>query len=224
MKKYTALFAAAALTACSADSKQNSLSGNDSKTSDSAVTKAPEPKEAEAAIAKALGDGYYCTVDVPDDEVNLSCLGRLDLTKVESYVVKQTAIPSVQLDCVAVVKCKSGYADEAVNALNEYYAQTISYIRQYPFDVAKVEGARVFKSGDVVMYIVAGASADESASEEDAAKLAAAEYKKVDAAVKELFGTLPENLAVIPEDSGDNGGLEVFDSFPEGEGGFMIGG
>ncbi|MCM1166577.1 MAG: DUF4358 domain-containing protein [Lachnospiraceae bacterium] len=220
MKKYIAILAAAALalslTACSTDggktsntdSKQSSLSGNDSKTSDSAVTKTPEPKEAEAAIAKALGDGYYCTVDVPDDEVNLSCLGRLDLTKVESYIVKQTTVPSVQLDCVAVVKCKSGYADEAVNALNEYYAQTIGYIRQYPFDVAKVEGARIFKSGDVVMYIVAGASADESASEEEAAKLAA-EYKKVDAAVKELFGTLPENLAVIPEDSGDNGGLLI---------------
>lgn len=73
------------------------------------------------------------------------------------------------------------------------------------------------------MYITAGATPDENASEEDAAKLADEEYKKIDNAVKELFGTLPENLAVIPEDDGNHGGLLPMpdDDF---DGGIMVGG
>lgn len=43
-------------------------------------------------------------------------------------------------------------------------------------------------------------------SDEDAAKLAASEYEKIDNTIKELFGSLPENLAVIPEDNENNNG------------------
>lgn len=182
------------------DSAHTSGSADDSGSGGNAEEKIPEPKEIEEAIAKALGDGYYCTADVPEEGIILSCLGRLDLTKTESYIVKQAAVAAVQQDTVAVVKCKSGYADEAVNQLNDYYAQTISYIRQYPFDVAKVEGARIYKVGDTVMYILAGASPESNASAEEEVKLANAEYEKIDEAVKSIFGTLPENLAVIPRE------------------------
>ncbi len=107
------------------------------------------------------------------------------------------------------------YADEAVKLLNESFTQTVEYIRQYPFGVAKVEGARLYKVGNTVMLIIAGAYADENASAEDEAKLAASEYEKIDNALKELFGTLPENLVVIPEVTDNNGG---------NEGGLILGG
>lgn len=236
MKKHIAIITAAilalTLTTCSnTESKpnnpQNSNSGNinnestsktDSKP-DTPPSAAPSPKDIEAAIAKALGDGYLCTADVPDDEMGLSCIGWLDLTKIDEYVVKQPTIYAQ--DTVGVVKCKEGYADEAAKLLNDNFAQSISYIRQYPFDVAKVEGTRIYKIGDIVMYITAGAAADAEMSDEDAAKLAASEYEKIDNAVKELFGSLPENLAVMPEESENSGGFTFDDTI---DGGIMVGG
>lgn len=236
MKKHIAIITAAVLaltlTACSnTESKpndpQSSNSGNinnestsktDSKP-DTPQSAAPSPKEIEAAIAKALGDGYLCTADTPDDEIVLSCIGRLDLTKVDEYVVKQPEVYA--MDTVGIVKCKEGYADEAAKLLNDNFAQCISYIRQYAFDVAKVEGTRIYRVGDILMYITAGATPDENASEKDAAKLAASEYEKIDNAIKDLFGTLPENLAMMPEESENSGGF-VYDDTIDGD--FMVGG
>lgn len=217
MKKHIAIITAAVLaltlTACSnTESKpndpqsSNSSNANNDSTSktDNSQSADPSPKDIEAAIAKALGDGYLCTADVPDEEMGLSCIGWLDLTKVDEYVVKQPTIYAQ--DAVGIVKCKEGYADEAAKILNDRFAQSISYIRQYPHDVAKVEGTRIYRVGDILMYITAGAPTTAEMSDEDAAKLAASEYEKIDNTIKELFGSLPENLAVIPEDNENNNG------------------
>ena len=127
------------------------------------------------------------------------------MNKIEEYIVKQ---PSVYAqDAVGIVRCREGCADEAVDTLNERFAQSISFIRQYPFDVAKVEGTRIYKTGDIVMYITAGAQAGGDLSREDEAKLAESEYEKIDKALGELLGSIPENLAVIPKDSESGGGL-----------------
>lgn len=239
MKKQPAIIMAALLalllTACSGNSESkpnDSQSANSSSADkstadskpeskpDSSQTVEPSPKEIEAAIAKALGDGYLCTADVPDDEIGLSCIGWLDLTKIDEYVVKQPTI--FAQDTVGIVKCKPGYADEAAEILNDRFAQSISYIRQYPFDVAKVEGTRIYRVGDTLMYITAGAAATAEMSEEDAAKLADSEYKKIDKAMEELFGKKLENLAVMPEEDkngGNHGGGLII---PDDE--FMVGG
>lgn len=194
MKKLFALLLAAlmvfSLAACSTSKNNNN--------SNEPVNTDKTPAEIEAAIAKALGEGYLATVDVPEEELFTSAIGRLDLTKVKTYVAKQAVIPSVDLDSVVIAECEEGYVDEAVALLNESYAQTIDYIRQYPFGVAKVEGARLYKVGNTVMLIIAGASYDGEDGEAEA-KLAAKEYEKVDAALKDLFGSLPENLAVVPK-------------------------
>lgn len=147
----------------------------------------------------------------------LSNMADIDPAQLESYTAKQSAITAVYPDTVLVMKCKSGYADTAVDILNENYARTISYIRQYPFDVAKVEGARIYKVGDIVMFILAGNIADSDATAEDEAKLAASEYEKIDNVIKSIFGTLPKNLAVIKEpEIPDNGGFDIgFDNFED---------
>lgn len=182
--------------------------------------KTVSPADIEAAIAKALGDGYFCTVDVPESELFLSNMAGIDLSQLESYTAKISPVPAVDLDTVLVMKCKSGYAETAVDILNENYAQTISYIRQYPFGVAKVEGARLYKIGDIVMFILAGNIADSDATAEDEAKLAASEYEIIDNVIKSLFGTLPKNLAVIkepelPDNGGEfDGGFDDFEDMP----------
>ncbi len=222
MKKFVTLLLAALMVmsfaACSSNKNDNPKKPENNntdvvktttpaETDNTDVVKTTTPADIEAAIAKALGDGDLATVDVPKDEMWGSAIGRLDLTKVKSYVAKQSANVSIDMDSIVIAECEDGYADEAVKLLNESYAQTVDYVRQYPFGVAKVEGARLYKVGNTVMLIIAGASADENASAEDEAKLAASEYEKIDNALKELFGTLPENLAVIPEATDNNGGF-----------------
>jgi len=167
------------------------------------------PAEIEQKIADAIGkDNYLCDTDAQKDYLE-NTLG-LDLSKIESYVAKQNSVSSVNPDTVIILKVKDGYADEAVKALNTSYAQMVDYIRQYPFGTAKVLNARIYQSGNYVMYILAGASYDGEDSEAES-KLAVSEYAKIDEAVKSVLGTLPKNSAVVPEDDGSAGGLITSD-------------
>ena len=126
----------------------------------------------------------------------------------DSWVAKQAAVSALNPDNVAVVKCKTAAAAETVvQAFNDFFAQQVSYASLYPYSVAKVEGCRIYRVEETVLYVLAGADADPEAGEEAAAKLAAEEYAKIDAAIESLFGYVPENLAVIPEDNGSGGGL-----------------
>lgn len=193
------------LVACSGtnDNKDNKTDDNGKK--DTPVDVTATPAEIEQKLADAIGkDNYLCDTDIDEDWLKNSY--QLDLNKIESYVAKQNSIASVNPDTVIILKTKDGYADEAVKAINEGYSQIVSYIRQYPFGTAKVLNARLYQSGNYVMYIIAGAAYDGEDTEAEN-KLAVSEYAKIDDAVKEVFGTVPENLAVVPEDDGNNGGL-----------------
>ena len=167
------------------------------------------PAEIEQKIADAIGkDNYLCDTEIEKDLLQNSF--GLDLSKVDSYVAKQNSVSSVNPDTVIILKTKDGYADKAVKLLNESFAQMVSYIRQYPFGTAKVMNGRLYQSGNYVVYVIAGASYDGEDTEAEA-KLATSEYAKIDEAVKSVFGTLPKNSAVVPEDDGNNGGLIVPD-------------
>ncbi len=155
------------------------------------------PAEIEQKIADAIGkDNYLCDTDIDKDWLQNSF--QLDMSKVDSYVAKQNSIASVNPDTVIVLKTKDGYAADAVKALNDNFAQMVSYIRQYPFGTAKVMNARLYQSGDYVIYVIAGASYDGDDAEAEN-KLAVSEYAKIDEALKSVLGTLPENLAMVPE-------------------------
>ena len=193
------------LVACSGtnDNKDNKTDDNCKK--DTPVDVTATPAEIEQKLADAIGkDNYLCDTDIDKDY--LQNVYGLDLSKVESYVAKQNSIASVNPDTVIILKTKDGYADEAVKAINKGYSQIVDYIRQYPFGAAKVLNARLYQSGNYVMYIIAGALYDGEDTEAES-KLAVSEYAKIDDAVKGVFGTVPENLAVVPEDDGNNGGL-----------------
>lgn len=203
MKKYitiiTAAFLLVSLTACSEKSSitpGSVTSGTVFQTSQ----KASESLLLEAAIAEALGDGYYCTEPISEEELTLSIFKDLDLSKVESYVAKQTAELDSKQDMIAIFKCKRGYANKAVEILNSYYAQVVTNTMQHRRDVLKVNGTRIYKIGDTVMFILAGKSPESGISTDEEAALADAEYTKIDGAIKKLFGTIPENLAEITMD------------------------
>lgn len=179
--------------------------GTDKKNTDNTNTVTATPVEMEQKIIEAIGaDNYLCDTDIEESWLQNSY--QLDMSKVESYVAKQNAISSVNPDTLIILKTKDGYADQAAETLNTYFAQVVSYIRQYPFGTAKVLNARLYRVGDYVLYILAGAGYDGEDSEAEN-KLALSEYAKIDEAVKSIFGTLPENLAVVPEDDGTTGGF-----------------
>lgn len=151
----------------------------------------------EKQIADAIGaDNYLCDTEI--DEDTLQNFYGLDITQIEDYAAKQNSINSVNPDTVVILKVKDGYADTAVEKLNTSYAQMVDYIRLYPFGTAKVLQARIYTSNNYVMYVIAGESYDgEDAEEEN--KLAASEYEKIDTVIKNVFGTVPENRAIVPE-------------------------
>lgn len=211
-----AAIAALMLIGCVACNNNSSNPGDGTKkdqtTASPDSTKKPEdtkkadvnltPAEIEKKIADAIGaDNYLCTVDC-DPEYLFNYYG-LDRDKVEAVVAKESTITSVNLDKVIVMKVKDGYADAAVEALNKSYAQTVGYIRQYAFGVQKVLNARIVNEGNYVIFALAGASYDGEAE----LKLAEAEYAKIDAVLSEIFGGEIKNLAVVPADDGNHGGL-----------------
>lgn len=245
MKKLSLILAALILSASLASCAQNGQKKNDdtkpddtkivdtidgTKPSDTKANDTEKPKPSditpasvEKAIADAVGaDNYLCDVDIEKNW--LENYYGLDMSKVGDYIAKQNSISAVNPDTVIVLNVADGYADTAVELLNKGYEQIVGYIRQYPFGVAKVLGARIYKEGNCVMYILAGAGYDgDDAEEED--KLAASEYAKIDASLEKLFGELPENLAVVPEDDGKSGGLIGFDDFDtDTDDGVILGG
>ena len=128
-------------------------------------------------------------------------------------MAKQNAISAVNLDTVIILESEDGYADTAVELLNESYSGAVSYIRQYAFGVGKVMNARIYKEGNYVIYILAGASYEGNDAEKED-EFAVSEYKKIDDALNSIFGEIPENLAVIPEDDGSSVGLIIDDDIP----------
>ena len=227
MKKFTvilmALVMALSCAACS-NTNKNTSNNNSGNTSSSTDTKKDDNKnnsktdnrtdvkattdEIEKKIADAVGkDNYLCDTEVDKD--TMTNYYGLDMAKVESFTAKQNSISSVNPDTVVILKVKDGYAGKAVEALNESFSQMVDYIRQYPFGTQKVINARIYQSGIYVMYILAGASYDGEDSDAEA-KLAKSEYEKIDNAVKSIFGEVPANAAIVPEEdenSSENGGL-----------------
>ena len=61
------------------------------------TTKSPEqktatPAEVEAAVAAALGEGYLCTVDIPGEEMIMSSMADLDMTKIDRPFISRKYI------------------------------------------------------------------------------------------------------------------------------------
>lgn len=159
------------------------------------------PEKIAAAIKEKLGDGYQCDGAVSEDSLTSSY--GLDTDKISSYFAEESSLSFLHPDVVIILEVKDGYSSTAVEALNGVLEQRASYSYMYDVEIAKVQGTRLYQRGNYVALITAGASADAEADDEAEAKLAAEEYKKVDEAWKEIFGSVPENKAVIPDLSGE---------------------
>ncbi len=163
----------------------------------SGSAKSITPAKIEKQIKAAIGSkNYHCNTGI--SEKTLANTYGLDMKKIKSYVAKENSVPSVYMDTVIVLKVKKGYAATAVKKLNKAYAQKVDYIRLYPFDVAKVMNARIYRNGNYVAFVLAGKSPSDDMSTKKATKLAKSEYKKTDKAWKKIFGKKSKNYAVVP--------------------------
>ena len=201
------LFSAAACTA-----KKDEPAPKDTKAAPAAAPteqggeKTYTPAEIEAAIAAALGDGYNATVDVPKDEMYSCALKNVDLSKLDSYVARITRVPSMQQDMVVIATAKDAdYAKTLVDLFNKEYEYQIMYTGKYPMEPHKLSQTRIFRVGNTVMYITAGRSAEDKDDDTARIALADAEYKKIEEALRGLYGFVPENLRVEPEEEEGQG-------------------
>ena len=188
------------LTSCGKDIPPGGTQGTDVSSKAAKPEKAYTVQEVEAAIAEALGDGYYCDTEKNAENIEYTFFADLDFSKLDSYILKVYNDDVLKLDTTAVLNCKEDYVDTAIDKLNFFLAASYRYVKAYPFSVtslSKVENARLFRHGNTVILVLGGSDLDETASEEEKAEHALDEYKKVDKAVKELYGELPENIADI---------------------------
>lgn len=229
-----ALAMALSLAACgnSGDSNSNnggnnnsgaSISGNNGsseKTDSSGESERPAVTmtagELLNGLKESLGDSY--TSDTAETEDRMSGYYGLDLEQVESWAAECNSMSSMNMDTAVVLKVKEGYAGTAAALLQECLDQTASYAQMYNMDLFRVNEARLFVSDNYIGYFIQGIPADWQAPEEDQARQAADEAKKLDDAWEAVFGAA-ENIAVIPAPS-DNGGSDGGLILPEDDGGW----
>ena len=160
---------------------------DDAKTLDDMVKK----------LLEAVGEDNFLCTEKQEQEAFFEAMG-LDKDQITSFVAQLSKTPDTIPDRVIILKVKEGYADTAVEKCNADFAKVVAASKEAGKNTEKTLGGRIYQSGDYVIYVIAGAAyTGEDATEE--AALAKSEYEKLDNAIKELLGDLPENKAAIPE-------------------------
>ena len=144
------------------------------------------------ALKEKLGDSYGC--DLAEDESRMTGYYQLDMSKIDSWAAESSENSALDPSTAVVLKVKDGYAQDAAALLQTGYQQVLDYCRMYSMNVAQVEQARLFVSGDYVALLILGQGPDDSTADE--AKLAQDEAAKVDAAWQDIFGSAANQLVV----------------------------
>lgn len=191
MKKFFAVVCSA-LTLASCAAALASCGGNNEP-----VNVETSPSEILSKLKEKLGDGYQCDGAISAE--SLASYYALDTDSITAFAAEESTLSFRHPDVVIILEVKDGYAEEAIDSLNEAFDQKASYSFMYSVEVSKVQGTRLYNSGNYVALITAGASGGIETTEEEEAKLAVEEYKKVDEAWKEIFGSVPENKVKVPD-------------------------
>lgn len=197
MKKVTALLLALmmvlSLAACGGKTDNGGNSDNNgSGGKDQPAAVDMTAQEVLDALKEKLGDSYGC--DLAEDESRMTGYYQLDMSKIDSWAAESSENSALDPGTAVVLKVKDGYAQDAAALLQTGYQQVLDYCRMYSMNVAQVEQARLFVSGDYVALLILGQGPDDSTADE--AKLAQDEAAKVDAAWQDIFGSAANQLVV----------------------------
>jgi len=105
------------------------------------------------AVKEAYGENYLPQMPY-DAELFANTFGITE-DLYEEFVAESPMI-SAQVDIFVGIKAKEGKADEIEQALSSYQENLVNNSLQYPMNLGKVEGARIYRNGDYVFYFILG--------------------------------------------------------------------
>ena len=121
-------------------------------------------EEIKEAVAEKLGEDYWPNMAVLPDQ--LEKMTGITPQMYEDYFAEMPMI-STNVDCLMVIKAVEDQADAVEQALLDYYDKNVNDTLQYPQNVGKIQGARVERLGDYVIFSQLGADTTAVSEEGD---------------------------------------------------------
>lgn len=139
------------------------------------------------AVKEAYGEKYLPQMQY-DAEVFENVFG----IKEELYeeFIAEAPMMSSHVDTFVAVKAKEGKAEEVAQILETYQENMRNNSFQYPMNLGKVEGARLYRNGNYVFYIILGGYPEDE-SEVDAEMAKEQNQAAVDA-IEKILGKADE--------------------------------
>ena len=124
------------------------------------------------AVKTAYGENYVANM-----ELDATMLEELYGVKPEMYTEVYGAMPmmSAQVDTFIAVRAAEGQADAVEATLNGYRDYLVADTFQYPMNLPKIAGSKVYRNGDYVFFIMLGTMPMEVIDQGDEAAKAHAE-------------------------------------------------
>lgn len=119
------------------------------------------------AVKNAYGDDYLPSEQY--DKETFEQVFGLTSDQYEEFFA-ETSMMSVHVDTFVAVKAKEGKAEEVEQVLHTYYDNQLNNALQYPMNLGKVEGARIYRNGDYVFYMILGGYPAENDVDTETAK------------------------------------------------------
>lgn len=136
------------------------------------VSAAPSASKLASAIKKAYGDNYWPDYKLDKDEIK-SRYG-VDASLYASAYAEVPMI-SVHVDELVVFKAKNSSSKKKIlSAVKKYQKDLKENTLQYPMNLLKIQGSKVYANGNYVCFFMLGGSVDkdieESGSDEEMIK------------------------------------------------------
>lgn len=159
--------------------------GQGDEISDSGWSAAME--DMRAAVVDLLGENYFPNAAMPAEYLE-SMIG-ISPDMYDDFFGEMPMI-STNVDMLIVIRPAEGQADAVEEALNAYRTNNIENSIQYPMNIGKVQGSRVGRAGDYIVFAQLGGDIMEYAEQSDEAVITYCQM--VNDEVIELIGGLSQ--------------------------------
>ena len=123
----------------------------------------PSASKLAAAIKKAYGENYWPNYQLDKDEIK-SKYGVASSLYASAYA--EVPMISAQVDQLVIFKAKNKTAKKKIlSAVKEYQKNLNADTMQYPMNLLKIQGSKVYTNGNYVCFFMLGGSADKSVEE-----------------------------------------------------------
>lgn len=150
--------------------------------------KTPSVKKLRKAIADLLGEGYLADMSLTKDEIK----ERFGLQPSwYTDVIAEIPMMSAHVDTLVIAKAKNKNTKKKIKKkLSDYRNMLINDTMQYPMNLLKIQGSKVYVKDNYVFFLLLGSvdsSLEETATEEEVVEAYKAEVKKITDTINSLF-------------------------------------